>query len=118
MLVLFFRTTISLGSVPFSGLLAGGGGSCLILKGFGFELLNWGNTEEGYGGDLGDDNEELDGETMPPLGLKAEGGYGPNPPEERWLSEFSFKLELTAAADTAALTACAAAACCNRLCCC
>ena len=75
MLVLFFRTIISLGSVPFSGLLAGGGGSCLILKALGFDVPIEGNDEEEYVGDLGDDNEDPEGDMIPPRGLNAEPGY-------------------------------------------
>ena len=99
-----FFTTASLGNVPFSGLLAGGGGSCLILKLLGLQLPIGGTDEEEYVGDLGDDKEEPDGDIISPLGLNADGGNWPICPELRLLSEFSFKVEL-AAADTAALTA-------------
>ena len=73
--VLFFLTITSLGSVPFSGLRAGGGGSCFTLKGLGFDAPIEGNDEEEYVGDLGDDKEEPEGEMMPPRGLNAEPGY-------------------------------------------
>ena len=62
---MFFFITASLGKVPFSGLLAGGGGSCFILNALGLELFGFGNDEEEYGGDRGDDSDDPEGETIP-----------------------------------------------------
>ena len=46
----------------------------MILKLFGLQLPIGGTDEEEYVGDLGDDKEEPDGETISPLGLNADDG--------------------------------------------